>query len=271
MPPYSFRITGELLRPASHQYRQSAISLTDIHSGIHQVQQMEAFRPKAPGLLESMLARFPRLQALVNTLGHQWENLLDTLRQNILQFGKQLTSFLPEQIQHLFSFVMTVLVLMVGLIVLYWLLGILLHWKKDKTTTALQATQPASSSENSLQDTASHYQRALLLAEQSCYSSAIRQLYLASLCVLQEKQQVVIKANQTSGDVLQTLRAIFPDSPAGKKNQDNTQSQVLLHSFSCLARQFERSHFGSGLAGMGMFQQCLTHFEELKAVYVSGR
>jgi len=203
----------------------------DLHRALDEVRRMREFEPPQPGLLDEWLKQ-PWIQDLTHRLSQQFNEVLKHLAELLAKLKAPGMAHLPENIRDIFSGAVGFLIVMVGLFTVYTLLGWLLRRKQLKTP---KPGQPAKVFEQSLLiDSTHHYQQAQQAAETRQYDEALRQLYMATLCLLDERAIVPYQSARTNLEYLEHL------AQAGSRSNQ----AELKAAFEQLAQQFEASRYG---------------------------
>jgi hypothetical protein len=235
--------------------------MVDIHRALNEVRQMREFQPPQPSLLDEMLKQ-PLFKELGSRLDHLITQALQSIKHLLSQIRPSGLSHLPENIRDIASgFIGFILVLMC-LYAFYILLGWLLRLRESK------AQQPASTArlfeEALLIDSAHHYQKAQEAARFQQYEDALRQLYMATLCLLDEQNLVPYTVTRSNLEYLQSLEqarlAYTADTPASAKQ--------LKAAFQDLAQRFEAACYGNQPVNASQFEQSQASYAHIQALAI---
>lgn len=220
----------------------------DIHPAIEEVRKLKEFQPPHPSPLEEWLKQQSWLKQLTKTFGDVLEQLFDSLKRILGNMHPEGLPHLPQNIRDIFSGVSGFLIALVGLYAFYLLLTFLLRLQERQ-----KENKPAPSrlfEAILLINSQHHYQQALQLAQRQEFNLGIRELYLASLCLLDEKALVPYTMTRTNLEYQAQLQE------AGKPETGTSFQQV--------AHPFEATHYGKQSAGATQFESSHHAFQSLQ-------
>ena len=240
----------------------SAVPPVDLHPALQTVRQMPEFQPPQPSWLDQLWKQpvFKKLSHEISRLLHQaWTNFWGWLS----KLKPVNMKHLPSHMQDWFSVLVGVILILVGLFVLYLVLGWLVRWREN---SARKPLPPARFLETVLLVNAEHhYQQAQLAANTGDFEQALRQLYMATLCLLDEQKLAPYEATRTNLEYLALLaegftsgRAIKAGQHAGVTVQD---ASAMQEAFARMARQFESVRFGLRPISLGQFEQSRADYQ----------
>ncbi len=229
----------------------------DLHPALEAVRQMKEFQPPRPGLLDELLKH-----PLLKQLSAQAEALMNQLTKALQRLFGQVhlpgVANLPDNMRDIFSgFIAFILVLM-GLYAFYILLGWLLKIKTRKAKAVPDVLPGAGQA--LLVSAEHHYAQALKASRKNRYPDAVRQLYLATLCLLDEQSVVPF---ETARSNLEYIRALAQQSPVDLK-QANLKQSDLKAAFIRVAHQFEAARYGNQPVQNEQWQQCEQDYRQLR-------
>jgi hypothetical protein len=241
--------------PISHQGVATFYQPVDMHRALNDVQQMPEFQPAKPSWLDELWK-----QPLIKKFGHQIGQVIhQALRQVMLWLSKLKPtglSHLPENIRDIFSGFVGFILVLVGLFALYVLLGWLLRLKEKAFA---QTTAPTRLLENVLLVSSTHhYGQAQAAAEASDYETALKQLYMATLCMLDERKVAPYEATRTNLE----YSALLGQGQGASELGDIT----LKQSFERMARRFESVCFGLRHISPGQFEQSRSEYQRMQTL-----
>ena len=222
----------------------------DLHHSLEEVRRMPEFQPPRPGLLDELLKQ-PWLKNLSQQIDHQLDSLLRQLAHFLSRLQPPGAAHLPENIREVFSLFVGFLIVMVSLYALYIVLGWLLRIKESRRPQPPPETRLFEQAQ--LVDSGFHYQQARQAAENSQYEEAIRQLYMATLCLLDEQAVAPYEAARSNLEYI----ALLAQSPS-------THQQDLKLAFGRLASRFESSRYGGKSINQTQFEQGALDYEQIQ-------
>lgn len=221
----------------------------DIHPALDEVRRMGEFQPPQPGLLDELWKQ-PQIRALSEKLNHALGEVLEALQRLLSQIRPAGMHNLPDNIRDIFSgFVGFIIGLMV-LYVFYLGLGWLLRRRQAKFQ--FTPATPRYFEQEQLISADHHARQANRLSRQGEYASAIRELYLATLCLLDEKQVVPFALARTNREYLFEL--------------NRKTSSELKTVFQQLARRFEAVRYGHEPMDEATFTACDQLYQQVEAL-----
>lgn len=233
-------------------------SMVDIHRSLDEVRHMREFQPPQPNWLDELLKQ-PLIQQLRKTLGHWLEQALKDIGHLLSQIHPSGLNHLPENIRDVFSGFIGFLVVLLSLYAFYLVLGWLLQLKE---TRAPKSPQGARQFEEALLiNSAYHYQQAQAAAKENQFQEALRQLYMATLCLLDEQAVVPYTVTRSNLEYLHSLEVATESKPASR-------SELKL-AFSELARRFEAARYGNQPVDISQFEASQANYNTIQAMAVA--
>jgi len=215
----------------------------DVHPALEEVLRMKEFQPPEPGLWDKLWAELMKvpvirelnasLETLFNAFTHGLQNLLNSLRLPDM-------SRIPENIAEIFTILLGLLLSLLALYVLYIVSGWLLQLRREKSAPA--GTMAAIVEETLLVSADYHYGEAASFAHSGNETAAVRQLYLAILCLLNDSGAAPFEAARTNREYLNQLR----QHPVPE----------LAADFEKLASRFESVRYGKQTIDARQFRTC---------------
>lgn len=227
-------------------------SPVDLHPALDQVRRMREFDPPQPGLLDEWLKQ-PWVQDLTHKLSHQLNEALRHLAQMLAKLKTPGMAHLPENIRDIFSGAVSFIIVMVSLFTFYLLLGWLLKRRQPKMPkpspeARLFEQSPLFNSEH-------HYGQAQQAAQTHQYPEAVRQLYMATLCLLDEQGVVPYQSARTNLEYMDSLR----------QPEMNVDHSGLKAAFERIAQAFEASRYGHQPVQEAQFETSRQDYQTLQA------
>ena len=261
MTPFRVKIIGETVADTALQQDIAQPSpaldshLVDIHPALEQVRQMPEFQPKEPGLLEKLMEN-PRIRDAVEAIKTAIDDFFKRLRDAIEGAMPAGASDMSDVVINVLGYALTALLVFLLIVAVYFLLTyIRRHLDKDN-----QSQSPVEFDHPSplLINADWHQREARRLADENNYRDAVRQMFLATLCMLEEKRLVAFDATRTDMEYLQELMEL----PAAD----------LPDCFKGLADQFEYIRYGAGQTDAEGFGQYNARFADFSrhAVMATG-
>lgn len=220
----------------------------DIHPALEEVRKLKEFQPAQPSPIDEWLKQQPWLKQVTKTFGDLLEQFFDGIKNLFGKFHPEGLPHLPQNIRDTFSGLSGFLIALVGLYAFYLFLTFLLRWQERK-----KAEQPATTrifEEILLINSQHHYQQAQQAALNHEYASGIRELYLATLCLLDEKALVPYTIARTNLEYQDQLH--------------ETASPKVETSFTQVAQKFEAMRYGKQKAGSTQFESSDQAFQSLQ-------
>lgn len=175
----------------------------DVEPVLETIRGMEAFRPKGEGLLDRLMEH-PFVKEALEGFSRMMTDMLDNIREFMLRFTPSEMSALPDHVITTVSYVVGALLAFMVVVLLYAFLSWLRRRIRRKEPQALPA-QGRYHQGMTLQDAEFHKKSAGILAGRGDHAGAIRQLYLAMLCYLDEKKLVPFEDARTNLEYLDEL------------------------------------------------------------------
>lgn len=258
------------MRENAVQYTEGALALSerqslvrtrgmiDIHHGIEQVQNMAGFQQNKPDFWDEVL-NSSAAKSFLKVLSEQGDAWLDSLKKLLLSLRVPLAEFLPVQMQHVFSMMLMGLMLALVLFLSYLLLGFFTRGRGRGRPSDNHQRLTDGSHPSRLQARQAYEGQASWYSKQRDYQHAIHQLYLASLCLLNERQWLTVEEAQTNQDIVEkaTLAARTFSS-----KEDAHSLRPIEHLVS-IVTVFESSYFGSREVEAHSFEQCWLQYHQL--------
>jgi hypothetical protein len=217
----------------------------DIHPALEEIRRLPEFQPPPPSPLDELLKQ-PWIKKLYEAAGHALEDVLKAIGKLLGKAQPHWMPDLPQNIRDLFSVFISFILVLGGLYGVYLLLALLIRWQEQRQLK----NEPKAArffEESLLISSEHHYQNACAAAQCGDYKTGIRELYMASLCLLDEKAIVPYESARTNLEYQHQLS----EQARGDLRQD----------FYALAQTFEGIRFGKQPAGAEQFQNSQTRFE----------
>ena len=220
-------------------------SPVDIHQALDQVRHAKDFQTTEQQNLLDRLTEIPAVKAALENLQTAMDRLVEALARILSTLEPVKVSKESGLFEQVFYFAMMIL-LILGLLFLFYLgLMVVRRWLEARSTEPLP---PAKTFQGmTLLGSAHHYQAAQERAQVEKYGEAIRQLYLALLCLLDESHQVPFEANRTNLEYLWALRS---------QQQDQLQGD-----FQKLSRIFETIRYGHQSGQPASYEACAESYQ----------
>jgi hypothetical protein len=167
---------------------------------------------------------------------------------------------LPDSIRDIFSGFVGFLLVLACLFALYTILGWLVRLKEKRTSDV--PPSPRLLERELLVSAEHHYRQALLHAEKQEYDAGLQQLYMATLCLLDERKIAPFEATRTNAEY-----AILLENTQLSAHDPGKES--LGRYFMRMARQFESMRYGLRSTSPGQFETSCADYQELQSL-VSG-
>lgn len=241
---------GQTGLPLSTANMPPYMAPVDLHRSLEEVRRMPEFQPPRPSLLDELFKQ-PWLKKLSQQLDHQLEGLIKQLAQFLSHLKPPGAAHLPENIRDVFSLFVGFLLVMASLYAFYIFLGWLLRIRESRQPKPPPETRLFEQAQ--LVDSNFHYQQARQAAQSNQYEEAIRQLYMATLCLLDEKAVVPYEAARSNLEYIASLA----QSPAAHQ-------QDLKPAFERLAKRFEATRYGGRSVNQAQFEQGQQDYEQLQ-------
>lgn len=223
----------------------------DIHGALETVRQSNEFKPNAEQDPLEQLRNHPQVREFLDALQSTLETMVDAIR----SFFSELpipkpnadAAFLDQVFIYALYGVMVFLLLFVFYVLLVVARQFLMHRRKSVLPSRVTSEGVL------LESVQAHRSRATALADAQQFGPAVHQLYLATLCLLDESRRVPFETYRTNREYLEEPG--LADSPASARSD-----------FSTVARQFEAVHYGHLPLEEGDYTACRDAFESLLAL-----
>jgi len=231
----------------------------DIHQALEEVRRMPEFQPPQPSWLDELWKQ-PWVKQIGQTLEKVFQQFSQVLKGLFSHFNAFNFSHLPDSIRDIFSGFVGFLLVLACLFALYTVLGWLVRLKEKKTNDA--QAPPRLLERELLINSEHHYRQARLHAEKQEYDAGLQQLYMATLCLLDERKIAPFEATRTNAEYAALL---------GKTQLllNESGNEALKRYFIRMARQFESMRYGLRSTSPGQFETSCTDYQELQSL-VSG-
>ena len=227
----------------------------DIHRALEQVRQMPEFEPPKPNWLDELWKR-PEIRKLSHQVGDAIHQVLKSLFGWLEKMKPPGLSHLPDNIRDIFSGFVGFLLILAGLFALYVLLGWLLRLRERNEP--ILPPEARLLEQVLLVSAEHHYQQALAAAEGEDYEAALKQLYMATLCFLDERKIAPYEATRTNWEYLTLLeRSRQPSNPGDAD---------LKACFERMARQFEAVRYGMQPMSQGQFEKSRSDYQSMQTL-----
>ncbi len=220
----------------------------DIHPALEEIRRLPEFQPPPPSPLDALLKQ-PWLKKLYDTAGQVLEDVLKGIGNFLGKAQPHWMPDLPQNIRDLFSIFISFILILAGLYGVYLLLTLVIRWQEGKQISNQNAAARFFE-ESQLITSEHHHQNACQAARNGDYQYAIRELYMASLCLLDEKAIIPYESARTNLEYQHQLNELA----RGDLKQD----------FYALAQTFESIRYGKQPAGAAQFQNSHVRFETLQ-------
>ncbi len=236
----------------------------DLHPALQTVRQMPEFQPPQPSWLDQ-LRELPAFKKLSHDMGHLWHQFWAKLWGWLSHMKPLGTSQLSAHLQNGYSYLVGAVLILVGLFVIYLVLGWLVRWREGAARKPLPPVRLLD--EVLLVNAEHHYQQALRAADAAEYALALRQLYMATLCLLDERKLAPYEATRTNLEYLALLKAGLTAGAKGAPPLAEVQPaavqdvEAMQSAFARLARHFESVRFGLQPVSVTQFEQSRVDFQ----------
>jgi hypothetical protein len=225
--------------------------MIDIHRATDEVRHMQEFQPPQPNWLEEWLKQ-PWIKHLQQSIGHWLEQGLNALKHLLGQIRPIGVNHLSTHIRDVFSGFIGFLIVLLALYAFYIILGWVVRLRERK---APKPPSPARRFEETLLiHSEHHYRLAQQAAQQQHYPEALRQLYMATLCLLDEQAVVPYTVTRSNLEYLQSLET-------AAQQRDGHE---LRAAFAELAKRFEAAHYGNQPVDAHLFQASQGHYQTIQ-------
>lgn len=217
----------------------------DIRPALEEIRRLPEFQPPPPSPLDELLKQ-PWIKKLYDAAGQVLEDFLKAIGKFLGKAQPHWMPDLPQNIRDLFSIFISFMLILAGLYGVYLLLTLLIRWREGRQVNNDPAV--ARFFEESLLITSEHhYQKACQAAQKGDYQEGIRELHMASLCLLDEKAIIPYESARTNLEYQHQLS----EQARGDLKQD----------FQAMAQTFEGIRYGKQPAGAEQFQNSHVRFE----------
>lgn len=230
----------------------------DIHQALADVRRMPEFQPPQPSWLDELWKQ-PWVKQVSQTLGEVFHQISHMLKGLFSHFKAVNLSHLPDSIRDIFSGFVGFLLVLACLFALYTVLGWLVRLKEKRLRIAQPS--PRLLERELLVSAEHHYGQARLHADRQEYDAGLQQLYMATLCLLDERKIALFEATRSNAEYATLLGQAQPT--VGLDNE------TLKRYFVRMARQFEAMRYGLRPTSPGQFETSCTDYQELQSL-VSG-
>lgn len=214
-------------------------SPVDIHPALEAVRRMPEYQPPKPGWMEEAM-KDPAIRHAVEAAQNAINDFFEHLRRAIQSAVPHGAGDLSGSVLNIISYVLVMILMVLLMFGLYLLLSSLRRlMDRDRGDAAGEAPAPGPAV---LVNSEFHKQEAERLAQRGDYEGAVRQMYLATLCLLEENKLVPFDATRTDGEYAEALSAL-----------SQLPSAELPAHFAALAGYFERIRYGGRAADAGGF------------------
>jgi hypothetical protein len=228
--------------------------MIDVHRALDAVRAMKEFQPPQPSWLDELL-KLPWIKQLQQSAGHWLDEAMKALKHLLSQIHPIGISHLSSNIRDVFSGFIGFLLVLLALYALYIILGWLVHLtEKRKPKPPAEARR---FEETVLIDSDYHYRQAQEAARQNHYPEALRQLYMGTLCLLDEQAVVPYAVTRSNLEYLRSLELA--------KLQQSDRKPELRSAFAELARQFEAAYYGKQPVDAGQFEATQAQYKAIHA------
>lgn len=233
---------------ASSSLKGFAATPPDMHPALEEVRRLKEFQPPTPSPLEEWLKQNPWIKQLTKTFGDTFEQLINSLKKLLGSLHPEGIPSLPQNIRDIFSGLSGFLIALVGLYAFYLLLTFLLHFQEKKKNALPLPIRVFE--ETLLVNSDHHFRQSMEAAQENLYDRGIRELYLATLCLLDESRLVPYTAARTNQEY-------------GQQIQESAKPNTLVN-FITVASKFEMTHYGGRAANATLFSTSQKAFQSLK-------
>jgi hypothetical protein len=209
----------------------------DIHRALNEVREMPEFQPAKPSWLEE-LGKHPWFKTLSHQVGDALHHVFKAIADVFSHLKPPGLSHLPENIRDIFSGLIGFILVLVGLFAVYLFLGWLLRLKEKKAPPP--PPQARLLEQVVLVSSSHHYQQAQLESEKGDFEAALRHLYMAALCLLDEQKVAPYEATRTNLE----YQALLAETAGAAGGLQGHGKNSVKNCFARLARQFEAVRYG---------------------------
>lgn len=248
-------LTPRLPHTALHP--DAATQPVNLRPALEEVRRMSEFQPPQPAWTDEIF-RHPLVRSILDAIDKGFDQLAKSLYKALNNLKAPGLEHLPENIRDIFNGFLLFCIVLLLLYALYLLLSLLLRLqreRKEKPPAAANARKerPVSS--------AHHHARAEEAARSGHYDLALRELYVATLCLLDERAVAPYAETATSGEYLGRL---------SHKIRSESRLQPILSPFERLSWVFETSRYGLQPVSAGTFSAGEADFTRIQEVFSHG-
>ncbi|MBX2860432.1 MAG: DUF4129 domain-containing protein [Vampirovibrio sp.] len=242
----------------SHQVVNPPQSPVDMGDALEQVRQMPEFKQtvEAPSIWDGL------------------EPYLANIREWIDNFFKRVGNMMPDiplpeevntnisGIQSILETILISLVCLTAVAVVFLLLRYgRINWLRKRPASSLP-TSPKMTDDGVLLKTAVHHlETAKQYASSGNYNNAVRQVYFASLCTLDETGTVPFQTGRTNGEY---LTAITQKISSASHESAGYKKATAPSEFKQVCSIFEANQYGGYTANKDSVDSCLNAYQALK-------
>lgn len=230
-------------------------TLVDVHAALQHVQGLSEFQPPQPSPIQSWLEKLmahPMVTHFQDMLRTMWAQFWDKVGGLLGKLAPALVEklHLPPMMAKVFGWTICALLALIAMVGLYYLLG----WIKRQMAPKVRDTAIEKRFEETLLISSQHHaQEAKRLAQNNQLDLAIRELYLATLCILDESGLVRFEASRTNLEYRQLLRP-------------QASGEATIPAFQAIAGTFEASRYGHRTLQPQDFDSSADAFAQLDAL-----
>ena len=218
----------------------------DIHGALAEVRRLNEFAPSKPDWLGEALSD-PLIKRLVEGAEKSLQGLLDAVGQMLARIRPAALDNLPDNILSLFSGFIGFLIILVLMYGFYVLLGWFIARRGMRTQPPLPAV--TASERLLLVNAGHHHAQAQAHAKAQRYDAAVRELYLASLCLLDQTRAVAYDPSLTNRAYLAALQSVT--------------NQSVRPAFAHLSGAFEAVRYGARPMDANAWAEALDRYQRL--------
>jgi hypothetical protein len=220
----------------------------DIHNALKTVRNSPEFKPEESSSFWDELRRNPELRKILDQLGDAVSSVLEAIQEFFSRFSLPDVSANAPVLDKVFTYTIYGMLLLFLVFLVYLMLMAIRRYLAHRTVNRPAARRAPDGSQ--LLSSQEHWRSAQGDAEAGRYQEAIRQVYLAGLCYLDESRIVPYQDNRTNREYVHVLRG-------------RSELTRLEAPFVILARGFEESYYGQQPATEDGFQRCRLSYESL--------
>lgn len=220
----------------------------DIHPALEEVRKLKEFQPPQPSPLDEWLKNQPWLKQVSDTFGDLLEAFFSNIGKLFGNIRPEGMLHLPQNIRDVFSGFIGFILILAGLYAFYLLLTLILRWKEGRSKNRPENARLFE--ETVLVNSEHHYRNARQAAQAKDYGTGIRELYMATLCLLDEKTLVPYNTSLTNLEYQASL---------------SQQADPVRSNFGSLAKRFESVRYGGRPADPAQFEHTHEAFQQLQS------